>query len=199
MKISEHSFNEIRKRSKNQLIIPSEVGRAKGSVRDLPSPNHSYGYQQRKDREGAGALLSSWQIHRPTKGPSSQKDYGKLNKLGAVSKITKPKQVKKFREEHQFTMKSSKNSLVHTRVLPSEEFIYGIPNKPSTPIERIIQFEYGNKAAEETHIDYLEESRGKSRENRSIDGRQLQSSKSVNGRKIGSSNKYGNIKRKIKL
>ena len=199
MKTSEHSFNEIRKRSKNQLLMPTEVGCAKGSVRDLPSPEHRYGYQQKKDREGAGALLSSWQLHKPTVEAVSQKDYRKLNKLGAVSQITKPKQVKEFREKHNFVIKSSKNNLKHSKDLPGEEFIYGIPSKPSMPIQKLIEFEYGNKAAEETHNGYLEVARGKSREFRSFDGRSLQTSKSIKGRRIGSTKTYGSVKRKIKL
>lgn len=164
---SEESFFEILKTHKNQLLVRSDVGCAKGSVRDLPSPDHRYGYKIKKDKESAGSLLSSWQMHSPTKAPLVQKDYNKMNKLGAVSKITKPKQVKNFREKHNFTIKDSRNRLKYAKRLPSEEFVYGIPNKPSTPIKNLVQFEYGNKATSDMNRMYLE-TRGRSRENPSL-------------------------------
>ena len=167
MKESEHSFYDLLKKHKHQLIIPSKIGQAKECFRHLPSPDHRYGYKKKVANESAGSLITSWQIHQPTKELSFNQDYSKLNKLGVVNKITKPKQVKEFREKHKIIFKKSRDKAGNFIKSPDENFVYGMKNKPSTPIRELIQYDYANKADLDRHNLYLEESQSRIRKNKS--------------------------------
>lgn len=46
---------QVFKNTKNYLLVKDDVGRAKHTVRDLPSYQHSYGYAAMPDKEGVGA------------------------------------------------------------------------------------------------------------------------------------------------
>ena len=50
--------------TKNLLIIKDDVGKAKPSVRKLPSYGHSFGYAPPSDKEGVGQLLTNWTPHQ---------------------------------------------------------------------------------------------------------------------------------------
>ena len=43
------------KNSKNQLLVRDDVGKARPSVRDLPTFGHSYGHKPAPDKEGVSA------------------------------------------------------------------------------------------------------------------------------------------------
>ena len=38
--------------------------------------------------------------------------------------------------------------------MPPEDFAYGVPNRPSTPMKNVVNNEYGNVAEEEIKKDY---------------------------------------------
>jgi hypothetical protein len=143
--------------SKNVLLIRSEVGKAKAGSRNVPPPEHVYGYKLKADSESAGSIMSSWQIHKPTRNYYYQKDYRKLNKLGASNHITKPKQVKDFREHYDCIVRKPKScSFSKPFKAPSDTLIFGIANRPSTPMDKVMNYEYANEAALNTHKVYLD-------------------------------------------
>ena len=45
-------MERILKHTKNPLLVKDDVGRAKPTVRDLPSEGHAYGLQGEQDLEG---------------------------------------------------------------------------------------------------------------------------------------------------
>jgi hypothetical protein len=57
----------VQNKTKNLLIIKDDVGKAKPSVRKLPSYGHSFGYAPQPDKEGVGQLLTNWTPHQQTK------------------------------------------------------------------------------------------------------------------------------------
>jgi Domain of unknown function (DUF4483) len=153
---SEHCFYQNLKKTRNPLLLQSEVGRAKDCIRTLPPSDHAYGRKNEVSIENARSLLSYWEEHKPTKEIKVKKDYNKLNKLGVLSKITKPKQVKSFRDKNNIIFKTFKRKIDKSMHI-YKGITYGISNRPSTPIKNVVEFEYGNKAKIQTHEIYLNE------------------------------------------
>ena len=73
-----HSFYEKLHKTRNFLLVRDDVGKPKLCVRDLPVEGHVYGFQPRKDAEGAGKLISSWQEHQAS--PVSKPGKAKVGK-----------------------------------------------------------------------------------------------------------------------
>ena len=51
--------------TKNRLLQKDDVGKAKTCCADLPDHRFAFGKGSGWDREGAGAVMSSWQVHKP--------------------------------------------------------------------------------------------------------------------------------------
>lgn len=149
-----HPFYQKLQKSKNVLLVKDDVGRAKKTVRNLPDGEHAYGSKPRQDKEGAGALISSWQIHQPTAKEVSEKDFKKLNRMSLENKLTSAKEVSHFVKENDVKVKEKRFKIRKSpEPHPNIEY-YGVPNKPSTPISEVVKFEYGNKAEGETRKNY---------------------------------------------
>ena len=140
-----HPFYQKLQNSKNVLLVKDDIGKPKASVRTLPGNEHFYGSKPRPDKEGAGALISSWQEHNPTKKEVQQKDFKLLNKMSLDNKLTSPKEVTNFVKDHNVKVKEKRFKLHKTNDVPTNSY-FGVPNKPSTPIEEVVQFGYGNQA-----------------------------------------------------
>ena len=152
-----HPFYQKLQQSKNILLVKDQVGKAKVCVRDLPNQNHSYGAKPKPDKEGAGALLSSWQEHQPTRKEATQKDFKLLNKMSLDNKLTSAKEVTNFVKENDVKVKEKKGKAHKEHEIVSNEEFFGVPNKPGTPIGEIVMFGYGNKAAEDIRKTYQEQ------------------------------------------
>lgn len=148
-----HPFYQKLQNSKNVLLVKDDVGRPKATVRNLPSSEHFYGAKPKPDKEGAGALISSWQEHNPTKKESKQKDFKLLNKMSLENKLTSAKEVANFVKENNVKVKEKRIKLNKGCDVP-KDINFGVPNKPGTPIEEIVCFGYGNHAAEEIRRTY---------------------------------------------
>ena len=127
-----HYHYEKLQKSKNVLLVKDDVGRPKACVRYLPPGNHAYGYKAKPDAEGAGSLLTSWNVHKPSMPAKPGKDFQKLNRPVKRREEAKPKLGGSARMQEQ----------------------YGIKNKPSTPIDQVISNEFGNLATLEKHEVY---------------------------------------------
>lgn len=149
----DHPFYQKLQNSKNVLLVKDDVGKPKASVRNLPSSEHFYGAKPKPDKEGAGALISSWQEHNPTKKESKQKDFKLLNKMSLENKLTSAKEVANFVKENNVKVKEKRIKLNKGCDVPTECY-FGVPNKPGTPIEEVVRYGYGNHAAEEIRRTY---------------------------------------------
>ena len=130
------------------------MGKAKKCVRNLPNDEFSYGSKQKKDPEGAGAVISSWKIHKPTSDNEAAKDFKQLNKLTLDKKLTSPKEVSAFVKQNDVRVKEKRaaSKIEKNKTAPNEYF--GIPNKPGTPMNMVVSNGYGNFAADEKKRDY---------------------------------------------
>jgi hypothetical protein len=141
--------------SKNILLVRDDVGKAKRGVRDLPGSDHFFGSSLKKDIEGAGEIISSWQEHKPTEVVSGEKDFKRLNKLTLNQKMTTPKQVSQFVKNSDLKIQERRGStkpVSNFRSLSNGYF--GVPNKPGTPIDQVVSHGFGNEAAIENSRIY---------------------------------------------
>lgn len=154
---SQHPFYQKLQNSNNILLVKDDVGKAKQSVRELPDRDYSYGSKFKKDSEGAGAIISSWQVHKPTAYTETEKDFRKLNRMSLNKKLITPKQVSDFVKQNDIKLKDKrykKSTDEGYRSFSGEYF--GLRNKPSTPIDQVVCYGYGNDAAEEKRRAYEE-------------------------------------------
>jgi hypothetical protein len=126
-----------------------EVGRAKSPIRTLPASQHAYGKSAAKDSYNAKHLLNGWHFHAPSTDSKSATDFKKLNKMTLKEAIVSPKEVADFRKLNDAKIPKQKGEVRALKInLPHEEFSYGIPNKPSTPMDQVVSFEYAARAVE---------------------------------------------------
>ena len=105
-----HPFYQKLQNSNNILLVKDDVGKPKKCVRNLPNGDFSYGSKPKKDSEGAGAILSSWQIHKPTSDEEAEKDFKRLNKMSLNNKLITPKQVSEFVKQTDVRVKDKRNT-----------------------------------------------------------------------------------------
>ncbi|OMJ95049.1 hypothetical protein SteCoe_1583 [Stentor coeruleus] len=151
---TDHPFYQKLQNSKNILLVKDDVGRAKKCIRDLPTEGFSYGSKLKKDPEGAGSVISSWQVHKPTNEQQAEKDFKKLNKMSLNSKLTTSKQVTEFVKQNDVRVKDRRHKGDTVKGRSQSGDYFGVPNKPSTPIEQVVGNGYGNVAAEEKKKSY---------------------------------------------
>ena len=193
-----HPFYQKLQNSKNVLLVKDDIGRPKASVRDLPGNEHFYGSKPKPDKEGAGALISSWQEHNPTKKEVKQKDFKLLNKMSLDNKLTSPKEVTNFVKDHNVKVKEKRVKLQKTNEVPTDTY-FGVPNKPSTPIDEVVRFGYGNQAAADIRRVYeanLSEPAVRSKQ--SVQVSESKKSKTEEEKKEFKLKKFQNIESKVK-
>jgi hypothetical protein len=194
-----HPFYQKLQNSKNVLLVKDDVGKPKVSVRDLPGTEHFYGSKPRPDKEGAGALISSWQEHNPTKKEIKQKDFKLLNKMSLDNKLTSAKEVSDFVKDHNNVKVKEKRVKLHKgNDVPTNTY-FGVPNKPSTPIDEVVCFGYGNQAAADIRRVYevnLNEPQVKTKQ--SVQGNESKKSKIEEEKKEFKLKKFQNVESKVK-
>ncbi|OMJ96163.1 hypothetical protein SteCoe_345 [Stentor coeruleus] len=128
----------------NFLLVKDSMGKAKPSTRILPGEDYTYGKKLKADKEGVGALITSWAVHSSSKVPPPDKDFKKLNVLSITEGACTPATQSKFRNTVNVRIKSA-SQRGKIRV---PDMIFGIENRPSTPIKAVMGNFYGEYAAE---------------------------------------------------
>lgn len=149
--------DSYRNRSRNCILLKDDVGRAKASAYDLPDENHAFGRAEQPDMEGAGEVTMNWAAHvpRPKQGPD-QRDFMRINKKAAGSKVTSAKDLKEFTKVNDIKVAPTGPSGVLPKIIPSDvipSFAYGVKARPSTPINQVLQGDF--EAAENARLDFL--------------------------------------------
>ena len=73
-------------------------------------------------------------------------DFIKINKLAIKMNAANYKAMKDFRKSIDIKQKFKHSSIDRKKILPPADFVYGMPNRPPTPIKEVINNDYGNKA-----------------------------------------------------
>lgn len=130
---------------KNQLLVKDDVGKAKPATRDLPPDGFTFGRADKKDQENAGIITSSWKMHEQSKPKGSERDFRKLNKMSIKEGIVDSKNQKDFRMQNDPRIEHYIDNKCKKFVVP-ETSAFGRPNRPSTPINGVINNYYGEAA-----------------------------------------------------
>jgi len=149
----------------NCLLTKDDVGRSKPTTRKLPQDGWVYGKAEKKDDEGVSEITRSWKSHSTSREGAPDRDFKKLNKLSLRAGVTNARAMGGFRRTTDARVripKGSKDRMIRT----SNEFYFGMPSKPSTPIHDIIGNTYGERAefdiVEGYAYDLAQRKRGKS-------------------------------------
>ena len=132
-------MNKLGIPTKNMLLVSDDVGKAKPSTRKLPGDNFTYGKAEHQDVEGASEVISNWKFHEQSKRAVPDRDFTKLNKMSVKEKACTAKAMYKFRQSNDARMKVASGVPNKVKRLPPEEFTYGMPWRPSTPIRDVKQ------------------------------------------------------------
>eukprot|EP00744_Colponema_vietnamica_P001204 GILI01002017.1.p1 GENE.GILI01002017.1~~GILI01002017.1.p1 ORF type:complete len:239 (+),score=74.02 GILI01002017.1:117-833(+) len=145
------------KDSRNVLLIKDEVGKCRPTYYKLPGPEFTYGRAEQKANEGTKEALTNWAVSERNIGIQQNRDFRALNKMSVKDHCVSAKTVSEFRREHDVRLKNS-TYVPPRRPLPSQtddNFRYGKPSKPSTPIAAIVSHEYAREAEERQIEQYL--------------------------------------------
>ena len=151
-----HGYYEKLQKSANFLLVKDDVGRAKPTIRVLPGIDFTYGRNIQRDKEGAGAVTSSWQFHTPSPPPTPDRDFKALNFLSVRDGRTTPKQLTEFRKGKDVRLRLHSHRLSLSPPPPNST-VFGIRTRPSTPMNSVMSHLYGRIASELKHEEYKEE------------------------------------------
>ncbi len=101
-----------------------------------------YGLYTDKDKEGAGAAISSWNFSKPTAVKRSNRDLVKTNVLAIQNGNVTAKQMNEFSKCHPNVFKKppkSKLGINNKPTLPHGGDCFGIPSVKSMPVQEIIE------------------------------------------------------------
>jgi len=148
------SASATQRKTYSSLIGKSDVGKGKAALYQLPHANFTYGLPSGDQIEGAREVTTSWKVHTPTKSAVQKKNFRTLNKMSinfGLATSTDFRQVARSNEER---LKPNTGTKLVKLVLPDEQFVFGQPNRPSTPMRAVVSHEYGNEATKVTEEIY---------------------------------------------
>jgi len=135
-----------RMRTKNQILVKDDVGKAKATCFDLPHEAFAYGRAEPADLEGAREVTKHWAAHvpRPKLGENVQ-DFRKLNKMAARANVANAVDLADFKREKDVRLVPAAPVGAQPKVIPSDvipSFAYGRKSRPSTPINAVVGYQY---------------------------------------------------------
>jgi hypothetical protein len=140
-----YAYECPRSQQTNHLLVRKPLGQVKPSCYSLPGNNHTYGFVDPQDAEGAGDIVGSWQTHIPAPQGVPGKDFVRLNKYGAMSGCVTAKNVATFRRYNDCRVGEvlpPRDNIYY----PDADTVYGRPSPASVPIADLINNSYQRKA-----------------------------------------------------
>ncbi|CAM9777809.1 unnamed protein product, partial [Choristocarpus tenellus] len=86
--------------AKKATMVKDVVGKVRTSTYDLPPEAHIYGALVTKDEEGAGAVISTWDVSKPSVAKKSDRDLVKTNVLAIQNGNITAKDARLFAQAH---------------------------------------------------------------------------------------------------
>lgn len=145
-----NKFLNFLQSSNNFLLVKDSMGKPKPSTKNLPPKDFIYGKKLNPDKEGVGALISSWAVHSSSKVPAADKDFRKLNALSITEGACTSATQRKFRNTVNVRIKSASQK----GKISVPDMTFGVENRPSTPIKAVVGNFYGEYAAENLGNNY---------------------------------------------
>ena len=80
------------------MLARDDIGRAKPCTYNLPTEGHVYGVPNKQEKFGVGKLTSAWHLPEIKQHETKERDFRKMNMMGADAKIIAPNKVREFRQ-----------------------------------------------------------------------------------------------------
>ena len=122
----------------NPLLVRSELVQVKPVTRDLPHEDHSYGLNNKPRLEGTKEVIHKPSAREMTMLPPTEKNYQKINIEAQGKKFAKRGEYIEFTKTNDIRVKRKIGKSEIENHLPDEDFVYGIPNRPSTPMQKVM-------------------------------------------------------------
>lgn len=130
----------------NILLHKDDIGRPKPPCTKLPSSDWVYGNHNRQPEDGVNKLIHDWKYHDPTQDEIGDKDFCKMNKVAVKKGQYTSSGFRTISKESGDRIKPYKGKKEQEIFLPEKDFVFGVANKPSTPVKKVINNDYGNES-----------------------------------------------------
>jgi len=148
------SASSTMRKTYSGLIGKSDIGKTKAPLYQLPHADFTYGAPSGDQPEGVKEVTSSWKVHTPTKAAVQKKNFKSLNKMSVNFGLSTAKNFRQVANANEKRLVPNVGTKLVALVLPGEEFVFGQPNRPSTPMQAVVSHNYGNVAAKQTEDIY---------------------------------------------
>jgi len=138
-----------RTRRTNHLLVNPVLATVKPTTWNLPQSDHTYGYSNPVDMEGAAELLSNWSIHQPNAQRMPGSDFVALNKYASMNGCTTAKNVSSFRQMNDIRLEESNYPVQGNTYYPDNQTVYGCPSVPSASIHALVTNSYQRSSIEQ--------------------------------------------------
>lgn len=129
----------------NPLLIKPLLGSVKATVYDLPSAGnnlqHEYGLRQERDGSSSAEVVGNWAQHDPNQKVQPGRDFKMLNKHAATEGVVNCKQIKDYRETHDFRLKLGSEKPVEKKPYDASTS-FGRPTNASTSFNDLFSHSY---------------------------------------------------------
>ncbi|CAD8153430.1 unnamed protein product [Paramecium pentaurelia] len=129
----------------NSLLLKDSVGAAKQSIYTIPNDIY-FGKAIVHDTEGAQQVTSTWYYHNHSELNPPDRDFTKLNKMCISNKLHDQKQFYLFRKSNDARVFRKRGCSQIEMNLPDENFRYGKPYLPQSPMKNVLSGSYMNEA-----------------------------------------------------
>lgn len=92
--------------------------------------------------------ISNWEFHKPSGIAQPPKNFMQINKQGLSAGYTNSKDLSRFKDANDTRVKVVQGKKTVKKELPYSDIVFGIKNRPSTPINNVICNTYAQQSAE---------------------------------------------------
>jgi len=150
-------LGKVSRKTYSSLIGKDDIGKVKPPKYELPGPDFTYGKVSGNDIAGVRELTSSWVTHTPSKASANKQNFRSLNKMSVGIGLATSKDFRSLaRASEEIRLAPNVGTKAVKLLLPEEDFVYGNPNRPPTPMNEVMCHDYGNRAAHQTQNIYKE-------------------------------------------
>jgi len=130
----------------NIVLHKDDVGKPKPPAVRLPPNDYVYGNHNRLPEDGVKELIHQWKYHHPTKDQIGPLDFTKMNKSALQHGVYTSSGFRNVSQGNMKRIKPYKGKMELDLCIPDSDFYYGVPNRPSTPVKKVINNDYGNES-----------------------------------------------------
>ncbi|KAM5145909.1 cilia- and flagella-associated protein 77 [Mantella aurantiaca] len=129
----------------NQLLQKAELGKIKKRCFSLPGPDFTYGQNSFLKEGGVAAAIGHWQtVEAKARQRKLESDFVALNREAVKSGLVTATEHQIFRNTHKIWLPFNEGRIKDHSLHIPPGMTFGISNRPSTPINELIEHKYQN-------------------------------------------------------